>query len=325
MPIPTIGPGELLVSISACGICGTDVKTYLHGHAKIPPGAVLGHEIVGIVAASNSPRFSVGQRVAVAPYAPCLTCETCQRGYYSLCERLFDLFPEPGGFADLLRVPERIVAQGVLPIPDQLDDLSATLTEPLACCLHGLKALDLHPGQSLLVIGDGPMGLLQVMAAKQMGIAPIILSGMTPHRLAFARQIADVVVDRSLENLADVIASTIPGGVDKILVSVANEAVAVAAISLLRTGGGINLFAGMPHSTTITLPTNRIHYDEIRILGTFGFWPSHFQQALAMLSTPDFVLPGFITHTVHMDGIKDALLAASRYEGIKAVMVRDAV
>ena len=167
------------------------------------------------------------------------------------------------------------------------------------------------------------MGLLQSMAAKQMGVAPIILSGMAPHRLAFARQIAHVVVDSNLENLADVIASTLPGGVDKMLVSVANEAVAVAAIPLLRKGGGINLFSGMPRSTTITLPTNRIHYDEIRVLGTFGFWPSHFRQALDMLSVPDFVLPGFITHTVNVAGTKEALLAASRYEGIKAVMVRD--
>ena len=195
MPAPAIGPDELLVAIAACGICGTDVKTYLRGHPKIPPGAVLGHEMAGTVIASNSARFAPGQRVVVAPYAPCLQCDTCRRGYFSLCDNLFAEYPDPGGFSELLRVPRRIVEQGVLALPDQLDDVTATLTEPLACCLHGLEAIDVQAGQSLLIIGDGPMGLLHALLARQLGVAPILLSGMTPQRLAFARQVADHVIE----------------------------------------------------------------------------------------------------------------------------------
>ena len=323
IPTLTIGPDEILVDIQACGICGTDVKTYLRGHAKIPPGAVLGHEMAGIITASNSPRFSPGQRVVVAPYAPCLTCETCQRGYHSLCDNLFTAFPEPGGFAETLRVPKRIVEQGVFPIPDGLDTITATLTEPLACCLHGLEAFDVQARQSLLIIGDGPMGLLQAMLGKEMGADPVILSGATPHRLAYAHQGADVVVDASTTDLAAVIAESAPGGVDKIMLSVASKKLIQAALPLLRKGGAINLFAGMPGDSTVALPTNRIHYDEIAVKGTFGFWPEHFERALALLASGTLIAPGFVTATVTLDHVETAMKAAGGYEGIKTVVTLD--
>ena len=320
IPTPIIGPNEILVDLKACGICGTDVKTYLHGHAKIPPGSVLGHEMAGIITASNHPNFSAGQRVVVAPYAPCLTCETCQRGYYSLCDNLFDTFPEPGGFAEILRVPKRIVEQGVLLLPDGLDMNTATLTEPIACCLHGLQAIDVQAGQSLLIIGDGPMGLLQAMVGKAMGADPVILSGITPHRLAYARQVADIVVDASTMDLATMIADSTPGGVDKIMLSVANENIIQTAFPLLHKGGAINIFAGMPGNSTVTLPINRIHYDEVTVKGTFGFWPQHFEQALALLASGTLIAPGFITATVRLEDVEPALKAAGLYEGIKTIV-----
>jgi len=279
--------------------------------------------MAGIITVSNNPKFSPGQRVVVAPYAPCLTCETCQRGYHSLCDNLFDTFPEPGGFAEALRVPRRIVEQGVFPIPDDLDTITATLTEPLACCLHGLEAIDVQAGQSLLIVGDGPMGLLQAMLGKEMGADPVILSGATPHRLDYARQVADVVVDASTMDLAAVIADVAPGGVDKIMLSVANESIIQTAFPLLRKGGAINLFAGMPSDSTVTLPTNRIHYDEITVTGTFGFWPDHFERALALLASGTLIAPGFITGTVELEGVRDALEAAGGYEGIKTIVTMD--
>ncbi|MCJ7823974.1 MAG: alcohol dehydrogenase catalytic domain-containing protein [Anaerolineales bacterium] len=129
--------------------------------------------------------------MVVAPYAPCLSCQACDRGHFSLCENIFDTFLEPGGFAEVVRVPKRIVEQALLHIPTGLDFETASLTEPLACCLHGLDVLAIKAGQSLLVMGDSPMGLLQAVAAKTIGAEPIILSGMTPARLDFARRIVD--------------------------------------------------------------------------------------------------------------------------------------
>ncbi|MCC6804191.1 MAG: alcohol dehydrogenase catalytic domain-containing protein [Anaerolineae bacterium] len=307
--------------MKACGICGTDVKTYVRGHPLIPPGSVLGHEVTGVVIESLHPDFAIGDRVVAAPYAPCLSCEMCRRGHFSLCENLFESSMEPGGFAETIRVPKRIADQALLKLPDHLDFITASLTEPLACCFHGLEALDLQAGQSLLIIGDGPMGLLQAVLGKALGASPVILSGITPHRLSFARQVADVVIDASTQSLADELKTHVPAGVEKVIVSVGNADVVGEALQLVAKGGAVNIFAGMPKDATLWLPINRIHYDEVQIVGTFGFGPQHFRQALDVLAQSRAPLKELFTHTVSLDEIDAALQVASRYEGIKAVVV----
>lgn len=322
LPPPDFGLGEVLVNVRACGICATDVKTFQRGHPKISPGTVLGHEVAGEVFASkNHADFAPGDRVVIAPYAPCRTCRACQRGSYSLCENLFNDSLDPGGFAEQVRVPRRIVEEGLLHIPDELDFLTASLTEPLACCLHGLDALRVQAEESLLIIGDGPMGLLQAAAARALGMRPIILSGIIPLRLEYARQLADVVVDVSQSDLGKVAETTIPGGADKVIISVGDVDAAQTAFSLVRKGGAINLFAGLPHNTTLTLDPNRIHYDEITVLGTFGFAPEHFRKALDMLISNATLFSRLVTATVTLEGVKDALAEAPRYESIKIVVV----
>lgn len=321
LPEPICGDGEVLLTMKACGICGTDVKTYIRGHPLIPPGSVLGHEVAGVVVETQHPDFAIGDRVVVAPYAPCLSCEACRRGHYSLCENLFESSMDPGGFAEMVRVPRRIADQALFKLPDHLDFMTASLTEPLACCIHGLEALDLRAGQSLLIMGDGPMGLLQAVLGKALGASPVILSGITPHRLDFARQVADVVIDVSAQNLTSELNHRTPYGPEQIIVSVGNADVVQEALQLVAKGGAVNIFAGMPKDAMLTLPVNRIHYDEIRILGTFGFGPQHFRQALDVLTQSDNALKDMFTHTASLDGIEDALQASSRYEGIKGVVL----
>jgi len=322
IPAPSLGSGEVLVSVRACGVCATDVKTFQRGHPKIPPGAVLGHETAGVIVATNGqPNFTTGDRVVIAPYTPCGRCAACRRRHFSLCENLFESSVDPGGFAEMLRVPKRIADQGLLHIPDGLDFVTASLTEPLACCLHGLEALHLGEGESLLIVGDGPMGLLQAAAGRVLGAKPIILSGMTPARLNHARQLADVVVDVSRFDLSAVVEATVPGGADKVMVSVGEVSVAQAALPLVHKGGAINLFAGMPANATLTLDANRIHYDEITVLGTFGFAPEHFRQALSWLASEQMTTSGLVTATVALADVEDALDSAARYEGIKTVVV----
>lgn len=323
IPVPEIDAGEILVAIKACGICGTDIKTFKQGHAKIPPGTVLGHEMAGEVIDSQTADFTVGQRVVVAPYTPCLTCDACLRGHYSLCDNLFDTLLEPGGFSEMVRVPARIVKQGVVLLPDSLDYAAAALTEPLACCLHGLDAIGVRSGDSLLILGDGPMGLLQAMLGREMGASPVILSGMTPQRLEFARGVVDVVVDISKTDLVETVKQTLPDGVDKIMVSVANTAVAETAVSLVRKGGAINFFAGMPRNTTIPLDISHLHYNEIKLTGTFGFGPDDFHHALALLASGNLAVDGFVTDHAALADVKEALIAAGRYEGIKTVIMQN--
>lgn len=321
LPEPTCGEGEALVAMRACGICGTDVKTYMRGHPLIPPGSVLGHEVAGVITESRHAGFAVGERVVVAPYVPCLSCTMCQRGHYSLCEHLFESSMDPGGFAETVRVPRRIADQALLKIPNHLDFMTASLTEPLACALHGIEALPLRSGQSLLIMGDGPMGLLQAVLGKVLGASPVILSGVTPLRLDFARKVADRVIDVSKQNLADELRSLIPAGPENIVVSVGSTPVVQEALQLVGKGGAVNVFAGMPKDAALSLPLNRIHYDEVRILGTFGFGPQHFRRALEILGQNAAIFSEMFTHTVMLEAIEPALQAASRFEGIKGVVI----
>ena len=195
--VPHPGSGEVVIRIAACGICATDLKTYQRGHPLIPVGVVLGHEIVGVIAelGEGVTGWQVGDRIAVAPQVACGICHFCERGQFTLCEHLFDASLDPGGFAEFARVPPHLVQRGMVNLGAGVDDTIGTLFEPLACCIHGLRALELTRGSSLLIIGDGPMGLLQAELARAMGAGPIIVSGITPHRLARARRAADAALN----------------------------------------------------------------------------------------------------------------------------------
>lgn len=322
LPRPTIKNDEVLVRVQACGVCATDVKTFLRGHPHISPGAVLGHEMAGVIAESQTEDWNVGERVVVAPYVPCEECLYCSRGQYTLCERLFEAFAEPGGFSEYLRVPQRIVQKGLLRLPIEIDFNLGSLAEPIACSYHGLEAIALKRGESLLIIGDGPMGLMQAILAREFGASPIVLAGMTPTRLDIGAHLADRVIDVSKSNLPDEIkAMTNSAGVDKVMVSVGQTQVAEESIALVRRGGMINWFAGLPGGSRINIDPGRIHYDQVTLVGTFGFSHKHFARALESLTRHASDFTQLITGTVPLDGLEQAFIEGSQYAGIKTVAI----
>lgn len=318
---PTPLPGEVLIRVRACGVCATDIKTIRRGHPKIKPGSVIGHEISGVITAINQVEgWKLGDRVAAAPYAPCGECDACKRGQFTLCDHLMDQGFNPGGFAEYVVLQPRIVKKGLFAIPDCLSLEHAALAEPLGCCLHGLEALNLCPDDRLLILGDGPMGLLQAEAARAMGVRQIVLTGMIPERLQRAAQVADVVVDASKENTADRIQQIYPGGADKVMVSVGDPVLAETAFSYVRKGGIINLFAGLPRGVKLSIDPYQIHYDEVRLVGSFGLAPQHFQQALQFLATGKVNVTGIITASIPIEGIFEAIRNVSEFRGIKSVV-----
>lgn len=322
MPRPQIGPGQVLVQTRACGICATDVKTYMRGHPLIPAGAVLGHEMSGIIVDSRAQDWCAGERVVVAPYVPCGKCIFCQRGQYTLCKNLFDTSVQPGGFSEFLCVPQAVVQSGLFRLPPSIDFEIASLAEPLACCYHGLEALNLRRGDSLLVIGDGPMGLLQTIAARAMGAAMIALAGMTSERLAWGAPRVDHVVNVSETNLGDAVNGLTSGkGFDKVMVSVGQAAVAEQALAYVARGGAVNFFAGLPRDARITIDPNKIHYDEVTIVGSFGSAPPHFKRAVETLTDPSLDMRGFITRSVPLPELESAFADSAAYRGIKMVAV----
>lgn len=323
MPRPVPKVGDLLVEIAACGICATDVKTFMRGHPKIKPGSVLGHEMTGIAATDAGP-IRKGNRVAIAPYAPCGKCRDCRRGQPLLCAFLFDRTPTPGGFSDFLNVPAELVADLVVNVPEKLSLVHATLAEPVACCINALERARVGDGDTVIILGDGPMGLIQAEAAKAMGAARVVITGMTPHRLAHARKFADDVVDVSAHPEVTVrLRQTLPQGADVVLVSIASPEAGTQAFDLVARGGVIDLFAGTPAGMRVSADAQLIHYEGVRLQGSFGFTPGQFRKAIDWLAAGRLVGADLVTGEVGMEGVPDALRNASRHEGIKTVMVRN--
>ena len=321
IPRPALNPGEILVRAQACGICATDIKTFVRGHPLFKPGVVLGHEMTGVIEEVNQVEgWQVGMRVAVAPYVPCYDCDQCLRGNYTQCEHLMDQAADPGGFAEYVRVPPRLIKYGLAHLPDDLSIIDASLSEPLGCVLHGLEALKVEPRDTLLIIGDGTMGLLQAEAARASGVRQIIVSGMTPDRLARAAKVADVVIDASKQDVYEAVQKVSPGGANKVLVSVGSGAVAQSAFRLVHRGGMINLFAGLPRDTELKFNPTLVHYDEVTILGTFGFTPRHFHTAVKLLAEKKIATEGIITGTYPLSEAHAAFQDAVEFRGIKSII-----
>ena len=321
-PTPEIGEGELLLRVDVCGICATDVKTFLKGHARIEAGRVLGHEIVGTVAQSRTPEWGVGQQVTVAPYVPCLDCAWCARGQYTLCENLFRDRAQPGGFAEYVRLPSPIVERGVFAIPEGMEPEAAAFAEPLGCSLHGLRKLSSEPGQSLLVIGDGTMGLLQAGLGRAIGLEPVMVSGVTDSRLAFAERLADVVIDARTEDVASVAARHTAGqGPDNVMVSVPLEEAIATGLAAVRRGGTLNLFAGFPKGSTPPVDVNRIHYQEMTVVGSFGFTPRDIGDALELAVRAELPIIDMVTRKVALSEAEQAMRAAGEWRGLKTLVL----
>lgn len=322
--IPRIEAKELLVKVHVCGVCGTDVKTVLRGHPLIKPPTVLGHEIAGeiVEVGKDVVGHMVGERVVVAPYAPDNTCYYCLHGQYTLCSRLYDEKPMPGGFAEFVKVPPNIVKKGTLKIPKHVSYEEAALTEPLACCLHGVEACHIGEGDSVAIVGDGPIGLMHLQLAKVKGAARILLSGQLDDRLKLARELgADVTINETAEDpIKRVAEETENRGADAVIVAVGSITAAEQGLKLARKGGIINLFGGFPGGSELRLDPNLIHYSEVTVTGTFGFSHITFSKALQLISGRNVDVDKLITHRFRLDEILKAIEVSADRKGLKALL-----
>jgi L-iditol 2-dehydrogenase len=322
--VPKIGDEELLVRVHACGVCGTDVKTVMRGHPLIKPPTVLGHEIAGdIVSIGKDVKdHRIGERVVVAPYVPDGTCYFCLHGRYTLCTGLYDQSPAPGGFAEFLKVPPNIVKRGTLEILNTVSYEEAALTEPLACCLHGIEECYVSVGDCVAIVGDGPIGLMHLQLAKVKGATKIILSGQLNERLRLAEELgASVAVNETEEDpVRKVMDETDDRGADAVIVAVGSVAAAEQGLKLVRKGGIVNLFGGFPGQSELKLDPNLIHYSEVTVTGTFGFSHITFARALQLISTRSVEMNKLITHRFKLDEVLTAIDVLADRKGLKAVV-----
>src|ERR1035438_2780475 len=263
VPIPAIGRGELLVRVRTALTCGTDVKVFRRGyHAKmIKPPALFGHEMAGDVVAVGEgvPRFKVGQRVVAANSAPCEECFFCRRGQQNLCE---DLLFNNGAYAEFIRIPARIVERNTYRIPEGVSYHDAALIEPLACVLKGFEETAPRPGDTIAILGLGPIGLMFVRLARLYGCRVIAIGrrrtqldraeAMGAHELVRADQHANTV--EAVRNL------TGGRGADIAVEAVGKPETWHWVLDMVRRGGTLNFFGGCPNDSRVMFDTNLLHY-----------------------------------------------------------------
>lgn len=322
---PVLGPGEVILAPLACGICTTDVKMVKQGSDGKNRYA-LGHELVGrIVAADPAARWSVGQRVVAAPYVPCGACYYCLHHQPTLCTRLFENSLAPGGLAQQVRLPRRLAEVGVLPVPEGLSDEAAALAEPVGCAVKGIQDSGVRAGDSVLVVGDGPMGLIVAAVARAYGARPVIVAGLSPHRLAAAAaHFAQATIDVGAADLrAGVLALTGGRGADVVMVVVSDGPALEAGLTALRPGGTLNAFAGVSKGTTLSLDVRRLHYEQFYLTGSFGVGPEHMARALHLIVTGLIDASALITARFPFTQTADAVAYAADRVGLKAMVLFD--
>jgi L-iditol 2-dehydrogenase len=326
VPTPQAGQGEMVVKVRASGICATDVKTLLgQGLPKNLP-AILGHEAVGEVheLGAGVTGFALGERVAVYPIAVCGECYYCRRGRHNLCTKEFGLgHGIDGGFAEYVRLPREIVnIGGVVKLSEGLPFEEAAMAEPLSCGLAALRAHRLSPGDTVVIVGAGPMGLIHLKVSKWAG-ARVIIADLLPHRLeTAARMGADHCVDGSQASLPEEVARLTDGaGAEAVVISLGIPKVIEESLPLVRNGGVCNIFGGPPAGQTITVDPRWLHYGEVVLTGSFASTPADFRKALELIASAEIEVKDLISDRFSLDNFLDAVERAKRQDMIKGVVL----
>lgn len=303
-PDPSPGPGEAVCRLLACGVCKSDVTDW-YVKRKVP--AVLGHELAGEIVAvgSGAAGVTIGDRVAVHHHAPCGECRRCRRGHETLCDRFRASGLDPGGFAELVRIPADLM--GELLLLDGLDPVAATFVEPLACVLRSQERAGLRPGDSLLVVGAGANGLLQIAAARAGAVEAVWVREPRPERLALAE---DWGAERHGNERVDVAIVCTP-----LPAAIADAAAALAP------GGRLCLYAPPDPGAPLAVEGARLFLGELTVTASYSAGPGDMRAALALLRSGRVDPLPLVSHRVGLAETGRALDLARRGEALKAVVV----
>jgi L-iditol 2-dehydrogenase len=324
--IPSPGNNEIVIKVKSCSICGTDIKVYHHGHKLIVFPRITGHEVSGTVSAvgKNIKDIKEGARVAVAPAIPCGRCYYCRKGYQTMCDNLKAIgYHYDGGFAEYMLVPEDAVRNGcVNKIPDNVSFEEASIAEPLACVINGQSLSRIETGDTVLVLGAGPIGCLHSELAKNTGAGKVILADISPERVKSAEFTGSTLVDMSKMDIKKVVAELTDGRMaDRVIVAVGAPQPQEMALELVAKRGSVNYFGGLPKEKPfIKFNSNLLHYGEFFVTGTHGSTPIHNRIALNMISSGRISAGKYITHKYPLEDIKTAFEKSERREGLKIVI-----
>ncbi len=328
VPTPVIQDGDLLVKVKACAICGGDLRTFHHGHAAIKPPIILGHEFAGEIVAAGKQvqQYAVGDRVIVAPGIGCGHCSYCLSGNQHLCYHRLTLGHQyHGGFAEFVRIPAIAVQAGnVNLIPASVDYLSATLAEPLACVINGQEAMQIRLGDTVAVIGAGPIGIMHAELARARGAGKVFLINRSMPRLDRARSLGyDAYISSQQGDAVQQVLELTDGmGANVVIVTAGSEAAMQMGLAMTGKMGKVCFFAGLPKDKPqVTIDANFLHYRQITVYGTFSSAPRHNALAIEMIRSGKLNVDYLLTHAVSLQHINKGLELVEKQVGMRVAVV----
>jgi len=320
-PVPEIGDDELLLKVMASGICGSDVMEWYR--VKKAP-LVLGHELAGDIVkkGKNVTGFEVGDRVFATHHVPCNTCRFCLNNQHTLCDTLHNTTFYPGGFAEYLRLPAINVDRGTFTLPDTMSYDEATFIEPLACVIRGFRSANIKPANTVVVLGSGMAGLLNVKLAKTIGASKIFATDISEYRLQMAKQMGADHTIHAKENLVSTVKQHNNGDlVDVVILSTGAMTAAKQAFSLLKPGGTLLFFAPTMPKEMISLDLFDLWNKQITLVSTYAGAGKDIIDAIDLIGSKQLLVTDMITHRLPLtEAQKGFSLAAHADESIKVIL-----
>ena len=321
MPVPRIGPGEILVKVIASGICGSDVLEW-YRIKKAP--IVLGHEIAGeiVEVGEGVGKVKEGDRVFVSHHVPCNTCRYCRSGNHTVCETLHTTNFDPGGFAEYIRAPRINVDQGTFILPDEITFEDGSFVEPLACVVRGQRVAGLRPGMNVLVLGSGISGLLHIILARASGAGRIIATDISEYRLAKAREFGADEVIHARENVPALVKELNGGYLAELVIVCAGALSAFEqALKSVDRGGTVLCFATTDPGVEIPIPANEFWRNSITVLPSYANSPYDAEVAIELIRSGRVNVNPLITHRLPLEETARGFrLVADAGESIKVII-----
>jgi len=318
--IPEPENGELIIKVERALTCGTDLKAFRRGHPKMPMPTPFGHEFSGTIADAGKSvnGYREGDAIMTVHTAPCGDCHYCNRRLENLCPITMDAMLL-GAYAEYIKISKRVVALNTFHKPDHLTFEEAAILEPLACVVHGMAALKIHINDTVLIIGAGAIGLMHILMAKAEGIENIIVSGKHRERLQLAKQLgAHHTIDASHADVQQTVLERTNGfGAAHVFECTGRPAVWEQAIEVVAKGGNVMLFGGCPAGDRISVDTERLHYDQISLIGRFHFTPRDVAKAHKLLTEKKVDVSKLISATLPLERLPEAFQRLQSGDGVK--------
>lgn len=328
MKIPNIAANEILVRVKAASICGTDLRIY---HGKKTKGvrypSIIGHEFAGEVVevGADVTSISVGSHVAVDPVLPCGGCHYCLSGMENVCQNRVAIgYEYDGCFAEFVRIPADFITRGnIQKLPESMPFTSGALAEPLSCVINGQRKLDITVGDTVVIMGAGPIGIMHMMVAKASGASTVIVSEPNAMRRNTVADFgADVTVDPLNESLKDVVLAHTDGlGADVVILAIGNPRIVNDAFAIAKKGARISMFAGFTAGEMPPVDVNLIHYNELMVVGASALQRRDMKTAVSLIASGAVDVAKLVTDTFPLESIVEAFEKAESGDAIKVVLL----